>query len=75
MQTKTWGVLLPLILVWLVTGFAGVSFLRQALSEKSRPAARGWRKFLGEIRYRLTFAAGVGLILWVLAGIIWVFLN
>jgi hypothetical protein len=75
MQTKTWGVLLLLILVWLVTGLAGLSFLRQALTEKSRPAARGWRKFLGEIRYRLTFATGIALILWVLSSIIWVFLN
>lgn len=75
MQTKTWSMLLPLILVWLVSGLAGVSFLRQSLTDKSRPACRGWRKFLQEIRFRLTFAAGIGLILWVISGLIWVLFN
>jgi hypothetical protein len=75
MQTKTWSVLLPLILVWVVSVLAGISFLHQALTDKSRPASRGWRKFLRAARVRLTFAAGIGLILWVISGVIWVLAN
>ena len=75
MQIKTWSVLLPLILVWLVSALAGISFLYQALTDKSRPASRGWRKFLRAARVRLTFAAGVGLILWVVSSVIWVLVN
>ena len=75
MQTKPWTMLLPLILVWVVSGFAGISFLRQAFNLKSQPPVRGWRKFLLEIRFRLAFAAGIGLILWVISGVIWVMVN
>ena len=75
MLIKTWSTLLPLILVWLICGLAGVSFLREALKENSRPPQRGWRGFLREIRYRLSFAAGIGLILFVISGVVWVFLN
>ena len=75
MQTKSWSMLLPLILVWIISGLAGVSFLREALGKKTRPPARGWRKFLQELRFRLAFAAGVGLILFVVLGVLWVVLN
>jgi len=75
MQIKTWSVLLPLILVWVVSALAGISFLRQALTDQSRPASRGWRKWLRAVRVRLIFAAGIGLILWVVSGVIWVLAN
>jgi hypothetical protein len=64
--------MLILIPVWLVSGFAGISFLRQALHYQSRPAARGWRKYLGEVRIRLLLVAGILLILLVVSGVVWV---
>lgn len=67
--------LLPIIFVWLISGLAGISFLRQALRENSRPPLRGWRGMLRELRYRLNFAAGIGLILFVISGMVWVFSN
>ena len=73
MPPKTWSTLLPLILVWIVSGLAGISFLHDALKENSHPPQRGWRGFLREIRFRLGFAAGVGLILFVILGIAWVY--
>jgi hypothetical protein len=75
METKSLSMLLPLILVWIVSGVAGVSFISEALGEKTRPPARGWRKFLQELRFRLVFAAGVGLILFVVLSVLWVVLN
>ena len=75
MQTTNWNLLIPLIVAWVVSAVAGVSFLRDALKDKTRPPARGWRKMLRELRFRLSFAAGVGLLLWVLSGVIWVLAN
>jgi len=75
MQSKSWSMLLPLILAWVVSAVAGVSFLRDAMKDKTRPPAKGWRKILREIRFRLSFAAGIGLLLWVLSGVVWVLVN
>ena len=75
MYTTNWSYLL-LILVWLVSTLAGVSFIKQAITEKSRrKALRGWRKFLQDIRFRLTLAMGIGLILFVISGVVWVLFN
>jgi hypothetical protein len=74
MQINSWTLTL-LILVWLVTGLAGISFLRQAYNKKPGPAPRGWRKFVHEIRFRLLFAAGIGLILTVISGVVWLLIN
>ncbi|MEI6290146.1 MAG: hypothetical protein WCP19_06905 [Chloroflexota bacterium] len=75
MQSKSFSMLLPVILVWLISLLAGISFLVSAAKEKNRPALKGWRKFFQELRFRLSFAAGVALILWVISGIFWVIIN
>jgi len=75
MPTKSLSMLWPLILVWVVSGLAGISFLRTAYSAKTLPPVRGWRAFLRELHFRLSFAAGVGLILFVILGVAWVVLN
>ncbi|MEI7846679.1 MAG: hypothetical protein WCK35_12835 [Chloroflexota bacterium] len=76
MNKTNWSTYLPLILVWLVSALAGVSFIKQAITENSRrQPSRGWRKFLQGIRFRLTLAAGIGLILFVISGVVWVLYN
>ncbi|HEY3312858.1 MAG TPA: hypothetical protein VGK00_14555 [Anaerolineales bacterium] len=75
MQNQPWSVLLPLILVWLVSTLAGISFLRSALTNPPRPDARGWKKLIQQARFRLALAAGIGLLLWVLSGVVWILFN
>lgn len=75
MQAKSLSMLLPVVLVWLVSLLAGISFLISAAKEKNRPPVKGWRKFLQELRFRLSFAAGTALILWVISGVFWVLIN
>ena len=72
MQNIPWLRLAPLLFAWCVSMMAGVSFLWQAFHAQGWPNKRGrlWR-FLNEMRLRVLVAAGLGLILWVLSGIIW----
>jgi phosphotransferase system glucose/maltose/N-acetylglucosamine-specific IIC component len=73
MPTKSLAVLLPLIFVWIVSAVAGVSLLYSAFHDKSPvPSKKGLRKFFREVRFRLFFAMGTGLILWVISGIVWI---
>ncbi len=55
----------------------GVSFVRQAFAGKAAPA-RGMskvRKFSKEVQFRLRLAAGAGLLVWVLSGLVWLVIN
>jgi hypothetical protein len=72
MQTQSQGVLIPLILVWLISSLAAISFFWQAYHQKSAKPLKGWRKFLFGVRFRLTLISGFALIIWVVSGVIWV---
>jgi hypothetical protein len=74
MQTKPWWIYIPVALVWAISLLAGFSYLRQAADMKTSLPRKGWRKWLDEIRFRLVFAAGSALLLWVLSGLAWLFL-
>jgi hypothetical protein len=50
---------------------AGLSFLYGAYQEKIKPPAKGVRAVVLEVRFRLKLAAGVGLLLSVLVGVVW----
>ena len=75
MQTISWSLLIPVILVWVISTLAGISFLRSAMKEKSKPVRKGLKQFMSELRFRLSFAAGVALILWVISSVFWVLIN
>jgi Trk-type K+ transport system membrane component len=75
MQNKSISLLLPLIFVWIISAGAGFSLLYSAFNDKSAVPARGLRKYFREVRFRLFFVAGIALILWVISGIVWVFLT
>ena len=67
--------LIPVILVWVISALAGISFLSSAMKEQSKPARKGLKKFWAELRFRLTFAVGVAMILWVISSVFWLLLN
>ncbi len=50
---------------------AGLSFLHGAYKEKIKPPAKGVRAVVLEVRFRLKLAAGVALLLMVIAGVAW----
>ena len=70
------GILLLLIMVWLVSGFAGISFLLQASRDNSKIVAHSWwRKYLLGVRLRFLYIMGILLITWVIVGVFWVWTN
>ena len=69
------ALLVLLAFIWGVTALAGLSFLHGAFKEKLKPPAKGVRAIVLEIKFRLKLAAGVGLLLTVIAGVVWLALN
>ena len=74
MPDKNLSSLLLLLGVWLLSALAGLSFIYQALKENGQRRQSGVRKILQEIRFRLRLAAGTGLLIWVVIGVLWAFL-
>ena len=69
-------ILLIIILVWLVSGIAGLSFLHQASQDNTKKPARSWwRKYLQGVRLRFLYLMGILLIAWVIVGVFWVLMN
>jgi hypothetical protein len=64
-----------LAFIWGVTALAGLSFLRGAYQEKLKPPAKGVRAVVLEVKFRLKLAAGAGLLLTVIGGVVWLALN
>ena len=60
-----------LALIWGAMAMAGLSFLHGAYKEKTKPPAKGVRAVALEVRFRLKLAAGVGLLLMVMVGAVW----
>jgi hypothetical protein len=60
-----------LILVWISSALAGIALIRVALLERAGRSRFFVRRAAYEIRFRLRLAAGVGLLTWVLLGILW----
>ena len=68
--------LITIILVWVISGIAGVSFLRQAARDNSQKVKLSWwRKYLHGVRLRFLYLMGILLIGWVIVGVFWVILN
>jgi len=75
MKLESWKLII-LIFVWLVSGFAGVSFLRQASRADSKKAARSWwRRYLQGVRLRFLYLMGILLLGWVLMSVFWLLMN
>ena len=73
MNLITYLIIIP---VWLISGFAGISFLIQAYRDNSKKAVRGWwRKYLQGVRFRFMFLMGFLLIVWVIISVYWVLVN
>ena len=64
-----------LAFIWGVTALAGLSFLHGAYKEKMKPPAKGVRAVVLEVKFRLKLAAGAGLLLTVITGMVWLALN
>jgi hypothetical protein len=66
-----------LISVLVLSFIVGVSFIRQAFIEKTRTRTGTSiiRKAGEEIMFRLRLAAGAGLLMWVMTGAAWLFIN
>jgi hypothetical protein len=60
-----------LAFIWGAMALAGLSFLYSAYKEKIKPPAKGVRAVVLEVRFRLKLAAGVGLLLSVIVGVVW----
>ena len=67
--------LVILAFIWGVTALAGLSFLQSAFKEKRKPPAKGVRAVVQEVKFRLKLAAGAGLLLTVITGVVWLALK
>ena len=75
MKINSWT-LVVIILVWLISGFAGISFLLQAFRDNPGKIANSWwRKYLHGVRLRFLYLMGILLIAWVVVGVFWVWIN
>jgi hypothetical protein len=63
-----------ILIVWAACAFAGVRLIRQAFKEKPPANTRLGMAFHG-VKFRIRLAAGLALILWVLSGLVWVYIN
>ena len=61
--------------MWGAIALAGLSFLYGAYKEKIKPPAKGVRAIVLEVKFRLKLAAGVALLLTVIASAIWLVFN
>ena len=61
-----------MIIVWGASGLAGLAFIWRALKDRAADQESGLRRAANEVRFRLRLAAGIGLVLWVISGILWV---
>lgn len=62
-------------IVWLVSIVAGITMIRGALADHKTAESTWVRRAAGELRFRLRLAAGVGLLTWVILGVIWMITN
>ena len=60
-----------MVFVWVASGLAGLAFIRGALKDRSTGQNSRLGRAANEVRFRLRLAAGIGLVLWVLSGILW----
>jgi hypothetical protein len=60
-----------------VSFLVGASFIRQAYMEKIRPGTglSKIRKASKEIQFRLRLAAGAGMLIWFITGVVWLMIN
>jgi hypothetical protein len=60
-----------------VSLLVGASFICQAFMEKAHPGTglSKIRKVSKEIQFRLRLAAGAGLLIWFITGVVWLLVN
>ena len=61
-----------MFLVWGASGLAGLAFIWRALKDRTANQDSRLQQAANEVRFRLRLAAGIGLVLWVISGILWV---
>ena len=66
--------LLIMLIVWTISLVAGVMFIRQAFRENKARHSK-LENAVNEIKFRLRLATGLGLVIWVIGGIVWVLIN
>lgn len=66
--------LLVMLTVWVISLVAGIMFIRQAFRENQNRHSK-LKGIVNEIKFRLRLAMGLGLVIWVIGGIVWVLIN
>lgn len=65
---------LVMLIVWIISLAAGITFIRQAFRENKARQSK-LESAVSEIKFRLRLAMGLGLVIWVIGGIVWVLIN
>jgi hypothetical protein len=74
-MSKSMGNLILLAISWTIFLVAGIGLIWQAIMHKSVPTKSKTRRIVNEIKFRLSFASGVVLIILVLSGVFWVLVK
>lgn len=65
---------LIMLIVWVISLVAGITFIRQAFLENKARQSK-LENAVNEIKFRLRLAMGLGLVIWVIGGIVWMLTN
>jgi hypothetical protein len=65
---------LIMLIVWVISLVAGITLIRQAFLENKARQSR-LENAVNEIKFRLRLAMGLGLVIWVIGGIVWMLTN
>jgi hypothetical protein len=63
-----------MLIVWVISLVAGITFIRQAFLENKARQSK-LENAVNEIKFRLRLAMGLGLVIWVIGGIVWMLTN
>jgi hypothetical protein len=74
-MSKTPGTLILLVIIWTIFLVTGISLIWQAIMDKSSPTKSKARRIVNEIKFRLKFAIGVVLMIFVLSGVFWLLVK
>jgi hypothetical protein len=72
---KSLATITALLLMWIVFSLAGLSFLRNAIFEQAPKKSTKVGMVVREVRFRARLFAGLAMLLWVAASLVWVLIK
>ncbi len=72
---KNPATIIALVIMWVVCSLAGIAFLRNAIMEQTPRKINKVARIAREVRFRARLFAGLLLLLWVAASVVWMLVK